>query len=424
MRKSLFVSFLLSLGCLAAVAQPGPTWGPFEPASPWSNIYVGLDAGAQTIWGNSQLSPLRHNVDIQVGKLWNPYLSTRLKFELGRFRTTESNTEYRNRQFTAFVWHADAVVNFSTLFGGYAPARFYNVEGFLGVGMEHTWGAGSAKVNYDSRCATQPALFAGVKNTFRLNAALDANLELQGALMPKEIEGEACRGWRPHGQLSVMVGVAYKFRPRGFTAVSRAGDKQRVTQLERELNACSQQSRQCQQELAETRAALDEARAATARCAPNPPSGAQPQTCPAPKPCGCPTGQCDGASVCASSTGGTSSTDGASAPRPTSVMPEMAVFFDLNSAKISAREALQLQLYADAIKAACCPYAVVGYADIQTGTRPYNERLARARAEAVVNMLVDRYGVNPALLTARIGNLDHPPFADTIYNRTAIIRVP
>jgi outer membrane protein OmpA-like peptidoglycan-associated protein len=67
---------------------------------------------------------------------------------------------------------------------------------------------------------------------------------------------------------------------------------------------------------------------------------------------------------------------------------------------------------------------VVGYADIQTGSLAYNEKLALRRAEAVVQMLVTKFGVSPSLLKATVGNLQNPPFTDTIYNRTAIIRVP
>lgn len=418
MRKKLLLSSVLSLCGLSLIAQNENTWGPFEPTTPWSNIYVGIDGGAQTIWGNSKLSPLRHNADIQIGKLWSPFFSTRLKFEMGRFKTTENGTEYKNKQFTSFVWHADAVFNFSNIFGGYKPERFYNIKGFLGLGAEHTWGAGNVLANYESRKATQLAVFAGITNTFCLSPAIDLNFEVQGALMPKEIEGEPNRGWRPHGQLSAMIGVAYKFKPRGFTGVTRSDNSrhvQRITQLERELNTCTQQNRQYQQDLQNTRNALQAAQAAAPSCATNPQAGQQQVSCPTNMACGCPTGNC---------TCGKSKDKKQQNRANTTVMPEMAVFFNINSAKISARETLQLQLYADAIKAACCPYVVVGYADIQTGSRAYNEKLALSRAEAVVNMLVNKYGVNPSLLKAQVGNLDNPPFTDTIYNRTSIIRVP
>lgn len=418
MRKKLLLSSVLSLCGLSLMAQSENTWGPFEPTTPWSNIYIGADAGAQTIWGNSKLSPLRHNADIQIGKLWSPFFSTRLKFEMGRFKTSENGTEYKHKQFTSFVWHADAVFNFTNIFGGYNPDRFYSFKGFLGLGAEHTWGAGNAFANYESRKATQLAVFAGITNTFRLSPAFDLNFEIQGALMPKEIEGEPNRGWRPHGQLSAMIGVAYKFKPRGFSGVIRSDNSrhvQRITQLERELNTCTQQNRQYQQDLQNTRNALQAAQSAPAGCATNPQSGQQQVSCPTTMACGCPMGNC---------TCGKSGDKKQQNRANTTVMPEMAVFFNINSAKISARETLQLQLYADAIKAACCPYVVVGYADIQTGSRAYNEKLALSRAEAVVNMLVNKYGVNPSLLKAQLGNLDNPPFTDTIYNRTSIIRVP
>jgi outer membrane protein OmpA-like peptidoglycan-associated protein len=423
MKKILVLLYVLTLGVVGVTAQDASQWGPFESTPAWANVYLGVDGGVQTVWGNSKLSPLRHNVDIQMGKWWNPFFSTRLKFEMGRFKTDEATSEFRNRQFSSFVWHGDAVFNLSNLLGGYRADRRYTLSTFLGVGAEHSWGAGSASVDYDKRKATQPALFAGVKNSLRLAKGWDVNLELQGALMPKEIEGETSHGWRPHGQLSLMVGLSYTLGPRGFKGVTRTDCTQhqkRITQLERELNTCTQDSRRAQQELQNLRnaqAGYTTPPSQCQTCAVNPPSN-QVQV-PAASGAGaactgsCPTGQCPNGG-----SGAEPATDGKH------YMPEMAVFFDINSAKISARETLQLQLYANAIKAARCPYIVVGYADIQTGSLAYNEKLALRRAEAVVQMLVTKFGVSPSLLKATVGNLKNPPFTDTIYNRTAIIRVP
>jgi outer membrane protein OmpA-like peptidoglycan-associated protein len=381
----------------------------------------------QTIWGNSTLSPLRHNVDIQMGKWWNPFFSTRLKFEMGRFKTAESSSEFRNQQFSSFVWHGDAVFNMSNILGGYRADRRFTWSTFLGIGAEHTWGAGTAAVDYNRRRATQGALFAGVKNSLRLGKAWDLNLELQGALMPKEIEGETGHGWRPHGQLSLMVGVSYTLGPRGFKGVTRTDCSQhqrRISQLERELNTCTQDNRRAQQELQQMAQAQNNAPTQCQNCAVNPPRG-QVQV-PAPTG-GNNCGSCAAGQACAqtgNAAAGACAGGKAAGSGDKHYMPEMAVFFDINSATISARETLQLQLYANAIKAARCPYVVVGYADIQTGSLAYNEKLALRRAEAVVQMLVTKFGVSPSLLKATVGNLKNPPFTDTIYNRTAIIRVP
>jgi outer membrane protein OmpA-like peptidoglycan-associated protein len=425
MKKILVLLCVLTLGAVRLTAQDANTWGPFESTPAWANVYLGVDGGVQTVWGNSKLSPLRHNVDIQMGKWWNPFFSTRLKFEMGRFKTSESSSEFRNRQFSSFTWHGDAVFNMTNILGGYRQDRRYEFSTFLGIGAEHSWGAGSASVDYDKRKATQPALFAGVKNTLRLTPAWGLNLELQGALMPKEIEGETDHGWRPHGQLSLMVGVAYTIGPRGFKGVSRTDCTQhqkRITQLERELNTCTQDSRRAQQELQNLRAAQNDLTTqptSCSNCAVNPPSN-QVQV-----PALSAGAACDACSQAGQACGQNSPCAGGNVGSGEKhYMPEMAVFFDINSATISARETLQLQLYANAIKAARCPYIVVGYADIQTGSLAYNEKLAQRRAEAVVHMLVTKFGVSPSLLKATVGNLQHPPFTDTIYNRTAIIRVP
>ena len=404
MKKHLIISATVATIGITAFAQSDSEWGPFEKTPLRANWYIGADAGVQTIWGNNGLSPLRHNADMQIGKWWNPFFATRIKFEMGRFKTSSSATEFRHRQFTDFAWHADAEFNLSNIFGGYQPERIYNLKAFLGVGAEHSWGSGNASANYQYRHASQPAIFAGIKNTWRLSPSFDMNFEIQGSLLAKEIEGIAYKGWRSHGQLSTMVGIAYKFKPRGFNTVGsadRALYTGRIKQLESELDYCVSQNQQCMDDLEAAQQAIQQA-AQAAATAPASTMGAK-------MPTNCTTGNCGKCETC-NACG--------------NYMPEMAIFFDINSATISKRETLQLQLYADAIKAASCPYIVVGYADIQTGSMAYNERLALKRAEAVVNMLVNKYGVSASMLQTQVGDLKEPPFTDTIYNRTAIIKVP
>lgn len=67
---------------------------------------------------------------------------------------------------------------------------------------------------------------------------------------------------------------------------------------------------------------------------------------------------------------------------------------------------------------------ITGYADKQTGSQAFNERLSQLRAEAVYNTLVDKYGVNKDQLI-----LEHKGGVDTMFHenprlsRAAIIRM-
>lgn len=104
---------------------------------------------------------------------------------------------------------------------------------------------------------------------------------------------------------------------------------------------------------------------------------------------------------------------------------EYTAFFDINKAYLSQKEAVNLEAYAHLIKK--YPenrFVITGYADKQTGSQAFNERLSQLRAEAVYNTLVDKYGVNKDQLI-----LEHKGGVDTMFHenprlsRAAIIRM-
>lgn len=105
--------------------------------------------------------------------------------------------------------------------------------------------------------------------------------------------------------------------------------------------------------------------------------------------------------------------------------PDYVAFFEINKAYLSNKEAVNLETYANLIKK--YPenkFVVTGYADKQTGTAEYNERLSKLRAEAVYNTLVDKYGVNKDQL-----RMEYKGGVDTMFqenprlSRAAIIQM-
>lgn len=105
--------------------------------------------------------------------------------------------------------------------------------------------------------------------------------------------------------------------------------------------------------------------------------------------------------------------------------PEYVAFFEINKAYLSQKEAVNLGSYADLIKK--YPenkFVVTGYADKQTGTAEFNERLSQQRAEAVYNTLVDKYGVNKDQLSTEYkGGVDTMFQENPRLSRAAIIRM-
>ncbi|MBR3611854.1 MAG: OmpA family protein [Bacteroidaceae bacterium] len=77
-----------------------------------------------------------------------------------------------------------------------------------------------------------------------------------------------------------------------------------------------------------------------------------------------------------------------------------SVFFAFNSSKIdSKKEIINLQALADAVKNSNAKLSVVGYADSATGSAAYNQKLSEARANAVIEKLVEM-GVPKAKIVA------------------------
>lgn len=67
-------------------------------------------------------------------------------------------------------------------------------------------------------------------------------------------------------------------------------------------------------------------------------------------------------------------------------------------------------------------FAVCGYADVQTANAKHNEMLSDKRAEAVYNVLVNEFGVNPEQLEVEhFGGVDYMFFQDAQCSRSVII---
>lgn len=101
-----------------------------------------------------------------------------------------------------------------------------------------------------------------------------------------------------------------------------------------------------------------------------------------------------------------------------------AVGFMLNSYKISETDYANLANVAKWIKEHPDTKVVIeGYADKDTGSTTYNQKLATNRAEAVKNVLVNTFDVNPdQLVTRGIGSVEQP-YSTNNWNRVVIFSV-
>ena len=102
--------------------------------------------------------------------------------------------------------------------------------------------------------------------------------------------------------------------------------------------------------------------------------------------------------------------------------PMMAtVRFSLNSAKIADSEMVNVYNVAEWMKENPGQnVAIVGYADKDTGTSSYNMALSKRRAQAVYDVLTNKYGINPDRLAIQAQGSDVQPYDVNNWNRIVI----
>lgn len=347
------------------------------------NWFAGVNAGAQLYMGDyfskgkagKLITP---TFEVNVGKWFTPGIGLRVGFggyQAKGYSLKDGGFAYKHvdRDLYRTKWgmlhlHTDVMLNLTNLICGYREDRVYNAIPYVGIGylrgIQHKDNELSGTV--------------GFINRFRLNSAWDLNLEARGTVNNDVLDG--IRGGKNmEGSVALMVGATYRFKARGWnkgTGISAA-----------EMQAVQSQLRQMHEENASLRDRVNTLEEEKRQ--------SQPAT-----PVMTPDHKLQDAM-------------------------EYTAFFDINKAYLSQKEAVNLEAYANLIKK--YPenrFVITGYADKQTGSQAFNERLSQLRAEAVYNTLVDKYGVNKDQLI-----LEHKGGVDTMFHenprlsRAAIIRM-
>jgi outer membrane protein OmpA-like peptidoglycan-associated protein len=100
------------------------------------------------------------------------------------------------------------------------------------------------------------------------------------------------------------------------------------------------------------------------------------------------------------------------------------VRFALNSATICDQE--MVNVYNTAAWMQDNPdqnVVIYGFADKATGTSNYNMQLSQRRAQAVMNALVNKYGINPDRLAIQAEGSNVQPYDVNNWNRIVIFEI-
>lgn len=364
--RTLFVAALaaVTLGAFAQDDKPKYEFSPY-----WS---VQLQGGAGfTFGGYDKLTDvITPAAAVSVGYRFAPAIGTRLHLSgwQGKSGWDKGTQTY---DWTYGQVGLDAVVDMCTLFKGYDPNRSFTLNAILGVGYIRgfenddavAWNKVGSKPAFRKLWEDNVNLLSGrvgLQADFRLNNRLSLNVE--GLLTGTGEKFNSKKGDGLDFQTNAFVGLTYRFGNFDAEPVN------------------------------------------TYVPAPVPAPAPKPEPAPAPKPAPAPAPAPK------------------PAPKPAPVKKELTqnVFFQINSAKISATELVKVKDVVAFLKQnPQAKVAVTGYADKGTGNATINKRLSVQRSNAVFNELV-KQGIAADRITKDAKGDTVQPFANNDDNRVVI----
>ena len=334
--------------------------GAYETNKAFDNTFIGIAGGVNTVvpaftntknWGNIGLA-----ADLNFGKWWTPAIGMRLGVHgIWDNAKVTMGVADANEQFGFYYIHGDILWNISNSFGGYKETRFWNFAPYATAGVLDV----SSNVNPFKKGVTNNLEYAagvGLLNILRLGNRVDLTLDL------KALIGRASAYTASDSRFiffpSATMGLAFKLGktnfdrhstitpvviPVPFTTEQYNALKDKVAALEKENADLKNKVAALEKEVAPLRSLVN------------------------------------GQTYLYENGTFTAVDVKAGAP--------VSIYFDLGSAKISAREKAHLEYFTNNIATADTKVEVNGYADKVTGSAKTNQALSEKRAKAVVDLL-------------------------------------
>lgn len=350
-----------------------------ETNSFWSNWFISGSGGIQTYFGDNdnkasigkRISPA---VDFSVGKWFTPGMGLRLtysglsakgaSYENAAYSTGKKNGKgLYEQKWDMMYLHGDVMFNLTNMFCGYKE-RVYSAIPYVGFGWVHS---------YDRPRNNEFAGNVGFINRFRLSNAWDLNLEARAMMTKDNFDGQT-GGKKIDGMVSVLAGFTYKLPTRGWKraevrTISTGISMEDMNRIQAQLREQQARARQLESDLLAERNKKGEV----------------------------------------------------VVEKEFSVAPRIIVF-PIGKSTISQEERVNIGYMAKAIKSTDKVFTVCGYADNATGSDGTNERLSKARAEAVRDMLVSEFNVPTSQLKVDYkGGVENMFYDDAKLSRAVIV---
>lgn len=341
------------------------------------NWYVGFNAGGVTPLAHSAFwKNMRGVMGVELGKQITPV------FGMSFQGLTAVNTSMSRNAFDALSLTANGKINLSNLFCGYNGApRMFEVEAIAGIG----WGHDFMNSGYSWDRSYMVSRF-GTSFNFNLGEEKAWSINVKPAVVYRMDGSQAHKLNVNKAGLELLAGVTYHFsgsNGKRYQTLVKPYDQAEVDQLNNTINALRAQEAENQEALAAAKAENQRLQQELTDCQ-NAPK--QVETI---------------------------------VQETTTKSMESVVTFRQGRTSISADQRPNVERIATYMKNHPeSTVKILGYASPE-GSVEVNERIARQRAEAVKNMLVNTYKISASRITAEgqgVGSM----FSEPDWNRVSI----
>ena len=336
--------------------------GAYETNKAFDNTFIGIAAGINSVvpslsntknWGNIGLA-----ADVNFGKWWTPAIGMRLGVH-GMWNNANINIMHAadaKENFGFYYMHGDVLWNISNTIGGYKETRFWDFVPYATAGVLDIF-KGYVPFKKNTINNLEYAAGVGLLNVLRLSDRIDVTLDLM-ALVGRAKAYTQTTNSRFMLFPSATLGLAFNLGktnfdrhstvtpvviPVPFTTEQYNALKDKVAALEKENADLKDKVAALEKEVAPLRSLVN------------------------------------GQTYLYENGTFTAVDVKAGAP--------VSIYFDMGSAKISAREKAHLEYFTNNIATADTKVEVNGYADKATGSAKVNQALSEKRAKAVVDLL-------------------------------------
>ena len=353
--------------------------------------FVERSMGSKNHYHTVDRSLMTTTYNFGFGRWFSPYLGVRINALGGVLHsdTPANDNEYGWVTANHVNLNAELMWDMFNSLGGVNPNRVFSIIPFVGIGGDYVWhmrdgegGIPDAINVYNKSGARKTSSWtlpvtAGLQFLFRLCKYVDFFAEARASFYGDNWNNVAF-GDAIESNVAVLGGFNFNIGGRKFEGYNECANLAQIASLNNEVNALRGQVLAANQAIAGLEAQL-----------------------PCPEPTKVVTKNC------------------VNAPLMTTVR------FSIDSAVISPEEEVNVYNMAEWLKANPKEVVtVVGYADKDTGTAEYNLQLSKERAEAVVNQLVEKYGIAKDRLTVKYDGSDVQPYTTNDWNRIVIFTQP